>query len=87
MLGKVPRGKVRENFKQGSSQSVKEWIMLYLRTLKVCMTKIFQQDFPLHVAIFKHTAVSNYLKLMYNAINVMHLKSQVTGQLSVYMKE
>lgn len=51
------------------------------------MTKIFQQDFPLRVAIFEHTAVSNYLKLMYNAINVVHLKSQVTGQLTMYMNK
>lgn len=43
--------------------------MVYLRTTKVFMTKIFQQDFPLCVTIFKHTAVSNYLKLMYRAIN------------------
>lgn len=61
--------------------------MVYLRTLKVYITKIFQQDFLRCVAIFEHTAVSNYLKLMYNAINVMCLKSQVTGQLSICMKE
>lgn len=52
--------------------------------MEVFMTRIFQQDFPLYVTIFKHTAVSNYLKLMYNAINYMHLKSQVKGQLTVY---
>lgn len=43
--------------------------MVYLRTVEVLMTKIFQKDFPLCVSIFKHTPVSNYLKLMYSAIN------------------
>ena len=61
--------------------------MVYLRTTKVFMTKIFQQDFPLCVTIFKHTSVSNYLKLMYSAINVTHLKSQVTGQLTMYVNK
>lgn len=45
--------------------------MVYLRTVKVLMTKIFQKDFPLRGSIFKHTAVSNYLKLMYSAINTV----------------
>lgn len=61
--------------------------MVYLRTMKVFMTKIFQQGFPLRVTIFKHTAVSNYLKLLYNAISVMHLKSQVAGQLTMYVNK
>lgn len=43
--------------------------MVYLRTVKVLMTKIFQKDFPLRVSIFKLAAVSHYLKLMYGAIN------------------
>lgn len=60
---------------------------MYLRTMKVFMTKIFQQDFPLRVTIFKQTAVSNYLKLLYYAINVMRLKSQVTRQLTVYVNK
>lgn len=46
------------------------------------MTKIVWQDFPLCVTIFNPTAVSNYLKLLYNAINVLCLKSQVTGQMT-----
>lgn len=43
--------------------------MVYLRLVKVLMTKVFQKDFPLRVTIFKRTTVSNYLKLMYSAIN------------------
>lgn len=43
--------------------------MVYLRIVKVLMTKVFQKDFPLRATIFKRTAVSNYLKLMYSAIN------------------
>jgi len=61
--------------------------MVYLRTIEVFMTNIFQQHFPLCVTIFKPTAVSNYLKLLYNAINVRRLKSQVTGQLAMYVNK
>lgn len=65
--------------------------MIYLRTVKVLMTKIFQKDFPLCISIFTHTAVSNYLKLMLSAINAAseepgnraagHLWEQITQYL------
>lgn len=61
--------------------------MVCLRTMKVFLTKIIHQDFPLRVTIFKRSAVSNYLKLLYNAINVTRLKSQVTGQLTMHVNE